>query len=135
MVVNLDSVVPTLLVSPAPTISANGTTLTLTFSEAVRNGAGGSGGWVITPSGGAATMTYTSGTGTASFIYTINRRVYLYETVTLTYVQPVNGVEDIFGNDLAAIPTPRAVTNSSTIKQISGGISGGGPAGIGGMSQ
>jgi hypothetical protein len=80
-------------------------------------------------------MAYISGTGTTIFVYTINRRIYSSETgVTVTYVQPVNGVEDLVGNDLANF-TNRAVTNSSTIKQISGGISGGGPAGIGGMSQ
>jgi hypothetical protein len=112
LTVTFDNTVPTLLTSPAPTIAANGTTLTLTFSEAVQNGAGGSGGWAITPSGGSATVTYSSGSGTASLVYTISRRI-LNETVTLTYTQPGNGVEDILGNDLVTISTPRAVTNNS----------------------
>lgn len=89
----------------APTLVAaiaNGTSLTMTFSEAVSIGAGGNGGFTMTPSGGAATLSYASGSGSTTLVYTINRTLVQGETITdLAYTQPTNGVEDAAGNDLA----------------------------------
>jgi hypothetical protein len=95
------------------TIASNGTTLTLGFDEAVSIGTGGNGGWTISPSGGAATLNYSSGSGTLSLIYTISRPVQYNETVTISYTQPTNGVEDTSGNDLVNLSNS-SVTNSST---------------------
>jgi len=94
------------------TINSLGTTLTLVFNENISIGAGGNGGFTLTPSGGAATVSFSSSSAT-SLVYTISRTIQQSETVTISYTQPTNGVEDTAGNDLANI-TDSAVTNSST---------------------
>lgn len=99
-----DSVAPTVT---ARTIDAAGTSLTLTFSEAVT----GSTGFSLTASGGAVTPSYASGSGTSSYTFTLSRTIAQGETVTLSYT-PGN-VADGAGNALASI-TNAAVTNSST---------------------
>lgn len=102
---------PTL--SGNPTINADGDELTIALNEAVSIGAGGNGGFVLDASGGAATLTYASGSGTSTLVYSISRPILDDETVTLDYAQPGNGVEDSAGNDLAGF-TEQAVTNNST---------------------
>ena len=95
-------------------ISAAGTRLTLNFSESVSIGLGGNGGMSIIPSGGAASVTFNSGESTAtSLVFTISRVIGVGETITRTYVQPGNGIEDSAGNDLASF-TAAAVTNTSS---------------------
>jgi len=96
-------------------INTAGTSLTLTMSETCVIGAGGNGGLTISPSGGAATLTYSSGSGTSSLVYSINRTILSTETVTRSYTQPGNGIEDSSpaGNDLASFTT-QSVTNNST---------------------
>lgn len=95
------------------TIASNGTTLTLSFNETVSIGAGGNGGWTIAPSGGSATLTYSSGSGSSSLVYTISRPIQYNETATVSYTQPTNGVEDDSGNDLVTF-SGSSVTNNST---------------------
>lgn len=90
----------------------DGETLMLTFSETVVFGAGGNGGFTITPSGGAATLTYDTGSGTDTLVYTTSRLIASHETLTLSYTQPGNGVEDESGNDLASLG-PINVANAS----------------------
>jgi hypothetical protein len=112
-----------------------GNTLTLVFSEIVSIGAGGNAGWAITPSGGAATLAYSSGDDTNTLIYAISRTIYDPETATIAYTQPTNGIEDAAGNDLANLG-PVAVTNNSTqIEEAQGtftGVGGGGDGSVGG---
>jgi uncharacterized repeat protein (TIGR02059 family) len=99
--------------SSTRTISTNGTTWTLTFNEPVRIGAGGSGGFSVNASGGAVTLSGLSASG-STITATGNRTVQTGETVTLSYTQPGNGVEDSpAGNDLASF-VALAVTNQST---------------------
>lgn len=74
----------------------------LGFSEPVEIGAGGNGGFALTASGGAVTMTYVSGDGTRRLIYSLSRTVGRDETITLAYTQPGDGVEDADGNDVAS---------------------------------
>jgi hypothetical protein len=105
-----DTVVPTVA---ARTIPSAGTTLIVTFSERCQNGTGGAAGHALTASGGAVTATYASGSGSNVFTYTLNRTVGTGETVTHDYTQPGNGIEDLFGNDLATFAT-QTVTNTST---------------------
>ena len=95
------------------TISIDGTTISLLFDEVVSIGAGGNAGWSITMSGGAVTMTYSSGSGTNTLVYTLSRIVLSSETGTVAYTQPGNGVEDLSGNNLATISS-QAETNKST---------------------
>lgn len=62
-------------------IGTNGTSLTLTFSEAVTGFASGAEGFALTGlSGGATTLTYASGNGTSSVVMTISRTVAQGET-------------------------------------------------------
>lgn len=110
------------------TIDTTGTNLTLVLDEIVSIGAGGNGGVALTASGGSATATYSTGEGTDTLIYTLNRVINEPETVTLDYTQPGNGIEDTSGNDLASI-NDAAVTNDSTqntssLQQTIGGSGG-----------
>lgn len=105
--------------STPPTVStravaSNGASLNLTFSENVSVGAGGNGGFSITRSSGVATtVSYASGSGTSTLTYTLSPSIKAGEILSLTYVQPGNGIEDIAGNDLASF-SGQPVTNSST---------------------
>ena len=60
--------------------NTTGLALTVTLSESCTGNAG----FTITPSGGAATLTYASGAG-ASRVYTISRAIAFGETITWTY--------------------------------------------------
>lgn len=114
-----DITAPTLSSS---TIPSGGTTISLAFDETVSVGAGGNGGWTISMTGGAATLTYSSGSGTSTLVYSINRMINSGETGTVAYTQPGNGTEDSDGNDLATIGTS-AVTNNSSQSGGAGGTS------------
>lgn len=98
------------------TISANGTTWTFACSETVSVGAGGNGGFATTMSGGSVTLTYSSGSGSSSLVYTGSRTVYSGETGTLAYTQPTGGIEDTAGNDLVTF-SGKIVANNSTQTQ------------------
>lgn len=118
LTVTYETTLPT--ISTPRTISVSGTTLTLPFSEAVTSALTGYGGFTISPSGSAATLSYASGSGTSTLVYTISRAIQYGETVTLSYTAPGAGliVKDLAGNNLATI-TNISLTNSST--QGSGG--------------
>lgn len=108
----------TLADTTAPTVSSRtipsgGTTLVVVHSEIVTHGAGGSGGHTLAATGGAVTATYASGAGTNTLTFNLSRTIASGETVTHSYTQPGNGVEDAAGNDLATF-SAQAVTNNST---------------------
>jgi hypothetical protein len=105
-----DATAPTL---SSATIPTTGDSITLAFTEAVSIGAGGNAGWVPTLTGGASAMTYSSGDGTSSLVYTLARTVESGETGTLAYTQPGDGLEDAAGNDLATIASAAIVNNST----------------------
>ncbi len=111
----VDFTAPTLT---SATIPAAGTTISLLHSETVNIGVGGNGGWTltVTPS---ATMAYASGSGSNTLVYNLNRTVATGESLTISYAQPGNGVEDTNGNDLASISNA-AVTNNSTYASCTG---------------
>lgn len=100
-----DVIAPTL---SAASIDATGLVLTLAFDEAVT----GSDAFTIDPSGGAATITYTAGTGTATLTFGISRAIAGSETVTLDYA--AGDVADLASNALVTI-TDGAVTNNSLV--------------------
>jgi hypothetical protein len=104
---------PTLISS---SINSAGTSLTLGFSKPVSIGAGGNGGFLLNPTGADVTLTYASGAGTSTLVYTISRPILQTseETAVVSYTQPGNGVEDLLGVDLVTISSPAAVTNGST---------------------
>ncbi len=99
--------------NPTYAINTAGSSFTVTFSEAVTHGAGGTTGWVLTSDGGAVTATYSSGAGSTALVYTLSRIVISTETVTGTYTQPTAGITDIAGNEFATV-TDEAITNNST---------------------
>lgn len=108
----------TLADTTAPTVSSRtiptgGTTLVVVHSEIVTHGAGGNGGHTLAATGGAVTAAYASGAGTNTLTYNLSRTIASGETVTHSYTQPGNGVEDAAGNDLATF-SAQAVTNNST---------------------
>lgn len=94
------------------TVAAGGTTGTLSLSESVVLGAGGSGGFAMSMTGGAVTATMGSPSG-ASIPLTFSRTINQGQTGTWTYTQPGNGIEDLTGNDMATA-TSQTVTNQST---------------------
>lgn len=91
---------PTLL-----TAISTDTALTLKFNKPISIGAGGNGGFTASMSGGAATLTYSSGDGTDELVYTWSRTIDPDETGTLDYTQPGDGLEDSGGNDVASFST------------------------------
>jgi len=107
------SAAPTL---SSATIGSDGTTWTLVFSEAVTIGSGGSSGFSVTmTNAGAITLTYSSGDGTSTLVYTGDVTVQGGDTVSsgLDYTQPGDGIEDADGYDLASF-TGASVSNNST---------------------
>ena len=104
-----DVTAPTL---SSATIASSGDTISFVFDESVTFGAGGNGGFAVTMSGGAATLTYSSGDGTDTLTYSISRTVAYNETGTLAYTQPGDGVEDSSGNDLVTF-SGTSITNNS----------------------
>lgn len=99
------------------TIASNGTTVTVNFDETVV--ATSSDGFTFTPSGGAATLTYASGTGTASLVFTSSRVIYDSETATIAYSSTTGDVADVSANDLATFGAT-SVTNNSTQSEVTG---------------
>jgi len=101
-----DTLAPTLQ-SAIVTSFETATILTITFNESCTGNAG----FTVTPSGGASTLTYSSGTG-ATRVYTMSRALAYDETFTYSY--SAGDVEDIAENPLATI-TNATGTNNSTI--------------------
>jgi hypothetical protein len=100
-------------------INTAGSQLTMTLSETGQIGAGGSGGLTLSATGGAVTPSFVSIASTV-VTYNLSRTVNAGETVTRSYVQPGNGIEDVAGNDLASF-SAQVVTNSSTAGGGGGG--------------
>jgi hypothetical protein len=110
-----DVTAPTLV---SATLAENGTSLSLEFDEAVSAGVGGGDDFTITPSGAAATLSYASGDGTSTRVYTASRALSSTETALLGYVQPGNGIQDAAGNDLASF-SGVAITNNANASPTS----------------
>ena len=105
----VDETAPTLV---SAIISGNGNNISISFDEEVTFGAGGNTGFTVTLSGGAATLTYSSGSGTDTLVYSISRTIQYDETGTIDYTQPTDGVEDLAGNDLVTF-SGESITNNS----------------------
>lgn len=93
------------------TVLSNGTNVTYVFDEAVE--LDNADGFTFTPSGGATTLTYVSGSGTTTISFTASRPIEVGETVTTEYSSTTGDVEDLYGNELATFGST-AVTNNST---------------------
>lgn len=90
------------------TVGASGLTLTLVFNETVA----GHTGFTLNSDGGAVTATYSSGDGTTTAVFNLNRTISDAETLDLDYT-PGNVHSAATGAPLAAI-SDGAVTNNST---------------------
>lgn len=94
------------------TVGTNGTTVTFVFDKNTSIGAGGSTGMTLnTPT---SALTYSSGGGSTSLVFTSASTILSTDTPTSSYVQPGNGLEGTSGGvDLASFSN-HAVTNNST---------------------
>jgi hypothetical protein len=109
------------------TIDTQGTSLTLIFSEAVTQGSGyNNSDWDIdcSVSGNNISVTYSSGNGTTSHVYTIAETIYDGETCDIDFNGDANSEEDSTGNDLAAIVSGAVVNDSEQYIESLGDISG-----------
>ena len=104
---------PTAPTLTSASVGTNGTTLTTTYDIPVRYGTGGSGGWTINASGGAATLT----PGANPTTFTISRVIAAGETGTISYVQPGNGVESSATGNVDLGPSLISFANQSTVDQ------------------
>jgi lysophospholipase L1-like esterase len=87
------------------TVAANGTTFTVVLTHTPTGHAG----FTLQSDGGQVLLTYVSGDGTGTLVYSTDRTVYSVETLTLDYAPG----DITTGTNLAAF-TAAAVTNSST---------------------
>lgn len=112
--------------APVPTpayIPIAGTTLHMGFTANVSVGTGGNGGISVTASGGAVNATYASGSGTPELTYNLSRPIGASETISVSYVQPQNGLEATSdGQDVASTTTTIAAINYSTFSGSSSAI-------------
>lgn len=100
------------------TIAAGGTQISLVFSANVQPGASGPGGFTLTMSGGASAMTFASGGGTTTLVYTLGRTITIGENGTLAFVQPSNGIEASAGGADVVSFSGAAVSNGSTAAPV-----------------
>jgi hypothetical protein len=112
------------------TIDTAGTSLTLVYSAAAEAGTDGANGWSLTMAAGArgtnpgaVTATYSSGAGTSTWTYALARtdkpvNATLYETATLSYTQPGDGVKAVAGGTPLESVSGAAVVNDSTQKTL-----------------
>jgi hypothetical protein len=91
-------------------ILADGETLEVVFSKAVT---GDGSGFTLTPSGGAAGLTYVSGDETSTWTFSIGRVITEVETATLAYDSGVGDAAAVDNSLALATFTGGAVTNSS----------------------
>lgn len=98
------------------TIDTLGLSASVLLSENGQVGAGGSGGFAITMSGGPVTLAFVSLVGNAA-TFTLSRRIADDESGTYTYTQPGSGFEDLAGNDLASIAAT-VITNNSEYTEL-----------------
>jgi len=95
------------------TVDATGETLEVVFPEAVTV-ADSTGFSANFSTQGSTTVTYTSGSGTTTLTFDLNKTVQAEETGTLAYTTTTNGIEDGAGNDLESF-SDFTITNESTM--------------------
>ena len=96
-------------------VDATGLIFALVLDEAASQGAG----WNVThltlsASGGAATLTYSSGNGTTTHVFATSRTIEPGETITVSWAGTTDGLEDAVGNDVEAFSAQSVTNNSSS---------------------
>lgn len=102
--------------------SVDGDTLTVTFSRPV-GGFSGASGFTLDASGGAATVTYTSGTGTTTIVFTVSREIDPGETVTMDYDPGTGNVAGTTGDlaEMAAFSDYPVANAAAAVGKFFGG--------------
>lgn len=116
---SLDVTSPTI---QSAVISANGTTLTITYDEFVSQGVGYNDSDFdvdCTEGGTDIALTYSSGDGTATHIYTLANLIYLADVCNLDFNGDANSIEDGSSNDLAAVVNGSITNNSAQVQAAS----------------
>lgn len=103
-------------------VANDGDSLTISFSEVASIGAGGNGGFALTMSGGAVTLTYASGDDSDALVYNTSRTIASGETGTLAYTQPGDGIEDSGGADLASFSALPVSNRGARASRAQGGM-------------
>lgn len=89
----------------AVAVAPDGDSIVFYFNVPVTFGAGGDGGFTTSLSGGACTLTYSSGDTTTTLVYTTSRTIDIFsESGTISYTQPGDGIESVADNiDLESV--------------------------------
>ena len=105
------------ILNTATISGTTGVVWTFIFDKNVQIGTGGSGGFAVTMTGaGAIILTYVSGDGTDTLVYSGGTTIDYDDTVSvgLNYTQPGDGIEEtVLGNDMVTFSS-HAVVNDST---------------------
>ena len=119
-----DNIAPVLSTSPAPTVSANGTTLTLTYNEPLHATTAATSNFTVNVSGVARTVSSVSTSG-STVVLTLAAPIGQGVTtsnpqVTVAYSAPTSNaatsnaaVQDTTGNDAASFTATNAINNSA----------------------
>ena len=112
---NAETTPPSIVSIVSASVNAAGNKLTVVFSEAMSKGAGYKDTDINLDGSLGGTdigLTYVSGSGTNTWAFSIATVIRLGETVNLDYNGRPGGIEDMSGNDLAAVVS-MSVTNNS----------------------
>ena len=103
------------LVPVLTSADVDGTAVTLVFNVPIFDGGAGTGTFDMDglTAGDNIAMSYSSGLGSNTLLYTLNNAAEAGDTLNLDFVQPTNGLEDQSGNELASF-TDQAVTNNTS---------------------
>ena len=112
----VDNVSPTL---SGAVLAANGTTLTLTFSEALNATTAAASAYAVTANGGAVTVSSAVVSG-STVVLTLATAVDQGRTVLVSYTDPTSSndssaVQDSTGNDTATFTSQSVINNSTNI--------------------
>lgn len=103
-------------------IATDGADISLVFNESCTTGLGGAGGVTLSASGGAVTASYASGSGSTTYVYNLSRTLLSGEVVSVSYVQPGNGIQATVGGADVASFSDLAVENDSTQIVVEGAV-------------
>lgn len=108
---------------PVSSVSCTHNSVSVTFAQAVYNGAAGAVGLSLNVNNGMASipLTYASGSGTTGYTFTPASTLYTGYTYKLEHSQPGNGLEYASGVDVPSF-IDKAVTNSSATARPSGKV-------------
>jgi uncharacterized repeat protein (TIGR02059 family) len=113
----VDTTVPT---HSSSAVNSAGTTVTMTYSEALSSTTAAASTFTVVAAGSAVTVSSVSISG-STVVLNLGSTIRISQTVTVAYTDPTAGndasaVQDVGGNDAASL-SATSVTNNSTVKQ------------------